>query len=355
MNPLSETIADAALLSTANIEVIDQLAKDMTAALEKSRSTFAELSETAAQLFEQAVDAHAGRYRELLQSIVAQEANRVSGLSREIDHLADTATAAVNRLQQPVGEVTAATDRALANVNEAISALDQRIEANLTGCVAELNDTAARLVSSVNREIETSAVSMQTRLAAGATELMQRVHADSARFESVIGETAERSSARMAAVIKDLPAVLAQRMDTEIAKIDGALKGSIFGLSDQMRQIVDAVPNRLSALTRDTLQSLEANLLRSFEDVARRSGQLNEQFRRSATETTEVVLQGYVDFIFMAVARFREELEQVNESFGTALEARLEALPRGGSGTVAVSADQAQPLVDRGSGDSQGA
>jgi len=355
LTPLSETIADAALLSTANIEVIDQLAKDMTAALEKSRSTFADLSVTGAQLFEQAVDAHADRYRELLQAIVAQEANRISGLSREIDHLADTATAVVSRLQQPVGEVTAATDRALANVNDAISALDQRIEANLAGCVADLNDTAARLVSSVNREIETSSVSMQTRLAAGATELMQRVHADTMRFESLIGETAERSSARIAAVIKDLPAVLAQRMDTEIAKIDGSLKGSIFGLSDQMRQIVDAVPNRLFAMTRDTLQSLETNLLHSFEDVAQRSEQLNEQFRRNATETTEAVLQGYVDFIFMAAARFREELEQVNESFSTNLEARLQALPRGGPATLAASADQSEPLANREPGDSPGA
>ena len=354
LGPLSETIADAALLSTANIEVIDQLAKDMGSTLERSRSNFADLSATGAQMFEQAVDANAGRYRELLQNIVAQEASRVSGLSREIDQLADKATDVVNRLQQPVGEVTTATNQALANVNEAISAIDKRIAANLTGCVAELNDTAARLVSSVNREIEMSSISMQTRLAAGATELMQRVHTDTARFESLIGETAERSSARIASVIKDLPALLAQRMDTEITKIDGSLKGSIFGLSDQMRQIVDAVPNRLSAMSRDTLQSLETNLLRSFEDVAQRSEQLNEQFRRSATETAETVLQGYVDFIFMAVARFREELEQVNASFGTELESRLQELPRGGPVSPATSTEQSEFMLAKKTGEYPG-
>ena len=74
---------------------------------------------------------------------------------------------------------------------------------------------------------------------------MQRVHSDTARFEGVIGETADRSAARIAAAIKDLPAVLAQRMDTEIAKIDGSLKGSMFSLSEQMRQIVETVQTHL--------------------------------------------------------------------------------------------------------------
>lgn len=343
--PMSETIADAAMLSTANVEVIDQLAKDMTAALEKSHNAFAQLSVSGADLFQQAVDEHADRFRDMLSAIVTEEAGRVSALSQEIDQLVATATSVVERLQRPVSDVTSATDRALANVNEVVSALDQRIETNLQGCVAELNDAAARLVSTINRDIETSTVGMQTRLAAGATELMQRVHADTARFESLIGETAERSATRIAAVIKDLPATLAQRMDGEVARIEGSLKGSIFGLSDQMRQIVDAVPNRLTALTRETLESLETNLLRSFEDVERRSEQLNEKFRKSATDTTETVLAGYVDFIFMALERFRRELETVNDGFSRDLEASLRMLPPGepAGPAAAVAPDDAAP------------
>jgi len=329
LSPLSDTIADAAMLSTANIEVIDQLAKDITAVLDRSRASFAEFSGKGAELFQLSVDSHAGRFREMLEGIVSEEASRVSSLSRELAQLADTVHATVSRLQQPVGEMTMASERALASMNESLTGLDQRVAANLTSCVAELNEAAARMVSSVNREIEVSALSLQTRLASGATELMQRVHADTARFENLIGETAERSSSRIAGVIKELPAVLAQRMDTEIAKIDGSLKGSLFGLSDQMRQIVDAVPNRLSAVTRETLQTLEANIERSFRDVAQRSELLNEQFRSNATETTETILQGYVDFIFLATDRFRTELEEVNGQFSRDLETRLLALDQG--------------------------
>ena len=344
LTPLSDTIADAAMLSTANIEVIDQLAKDIASVLDRSRITFAEMSTTGAAVFQHAVDAHAGRFREMLEAVVAQEANRVSSLSRELDQLADTASAAVARLRQPVGEVTAATESALAGLTESLNGLDQRVAANLAGCVAELNDTAARLVSSINREIEASALGMQTRLAAGATELMQRVQADTARFENLIGETAERSSSRIAGVIKDLPTVLAQRVDTEISKIDGSLKGSLFGLSDQMRQILDAVPNRLQAITRDTLQTLESGVERSFTEVAERAEVLNAEFRRNATETTESVLQGYVDFVFLATERFRKELSEVNERFGQDLETRLRALEQGGSVDLAPAVPEAVDL-----------
>ena len=341
LSPLSDTIADAAMLSTANIEVIDQLAKDITAVLDRSRITFAEMSMSGAAVFQHAVDAHAGRFREMLEAVVTEEASRVSGLSRELNQLADVASAAVSRLQQPVGDVTAATGSALAGINETLNGLDQRIAANLAGCVAELNDTAARLVSSINREIEASALGMQTRLAAGATELMQRVHADTARFENLIGETAERSSSRIAGVIKDLPAVLAQRMDSEIAKIDGSLKGSLFGLSDQMRQIIDAVPNRLQAITRDTLQTLESGVERSFVEVAERAEALNAEFRRNATEATESVLEGYVDFVFLATERFRKELAEVNERFGKDLETRLQGLEQDGAVSLVPPAPEA--------------
>ncbi len=339
LSPMSETIADAAMLSTANIDVIDQLAKDITATLDRSRKTFADISAASVDLFRDAVDSHAGRFRDMLQTVVEDEAGRVSGLSREIGQLADTATAAVDKLQQPVSLFTSAADHALDNMSQSVNLLDERIQANLGRCVAELNDAASRLVSSVNREIEASTLALQTRIAASSSDLVQRVGADTARFEALIGETADRSSVRISSVIKDLPAAVAQRMETEIAKIDGSLKSSVVGLSDQMRVIIDTIPGRLSAMTRETLRALEANLEQSFEGVAQRSERLNEQFRKNATETTEGVLAGYVDFIFLALDRFRKELEDVNHSFAKELEGTLGPVPRGGM-TIAVTEGQ---------------
>jgi hypothetical protein len=46
----------------------------------------------------------------------------------------------------------------------------------------------------------------------------------------------------------------------------------------------------------------------SVSTVAGRTGQISEQFRRSATETADVVLESYVDFIFLAVERLRSEM-----------------------------------------------
>ena len=338
--PMSETIADAALLSTANIEVIDQLTKDISTALDNSRRAFTELSATGAGLFQGAVESHAGRFREMLESIVGEETARVSGLSREIDLLVDTAAAVVNRLQQPVSEVTGAADKALEGVNQTLSSFDQRIGVRVAASMAELNDMAKRMAGSVSHEIENSVLSLQTRLAATSTELMQRVNTDTARFEGIIGETAERSSSRIAAIIKDLPDEVAHRMDAEVSRIDGALRGSLFGLSDQMRQIVDAVPARLSALTQETLQDLQSGLERSFDGVAKRSVVLSQEFRKTATETTESVLQGYVDFIFLSVERFRRELDEVNETFTQELDSRLLHLSYARSqGATAVAQD----------------
>ena len=119
-----------------------------------------------------------------------------------------------------------------------------------------------------------------------------------------------------------------------------ALKGSLFGLSDQMRQIVDAVPARLSALTQETLQDLQSGLERSFDGVAERSEVLSEEFRKTATETTEAVLQGYVDFIFLSVERFRRELEEVNETFTRDLESSLAPLSHATSQSLTLAQDE---------------
>jgi hypothetical protein len=343
LGPMSETIADAAMLSTANVEVIDQLGKDIASALDQSRVLFTDLSGIMASRFEDMVNAQVGRFREMLESAVTDEAARVTALSRELHQLTETATAVVDKLQQPIADVGAAADRALANASQSIATLDQQIEAKLKGCVTDLNDVAARLVGSVSREMEASTVGLQTRLAASSTDLMQRVGADTARFEALIGETAERTSNRITLAVKDLPALLAQRLETEIAKVDGSLKGSVFGLSDQLRAVIDAIPNRLTALTRETLLTLESSVERSFDGVAQRSEALSEQFRSQATETAETLLQSYVDFIYVAVDRFRKEMEAVNHGFREELGDRLAVLSHGVS--VDLNAPALPPLA----------
>lgn len=341
--PMSETVADAAMLSTANIEVIEQLAKDITAALDSNRTSFVALSANGAEMFRDAAAAHAGHFREVLERTVAEEAGRVSELSRELDLLIDTAAAVVDRLRQPVSDVTSAADKALAGVSETMGSMEQRVEAHVAHCIAEMNDAAARVVTAVTRDIETTTTGLQTRLAATSTDIMQRVNADTARMEGIIDETAERTSTRIAGAIKDLPAAIAHHMDAEIARIDTALQGSLFGLSDQMRQSIDAVPSRLSEMTLEMLRTLESSLEQTFESVAQRSQLLSGQFRDNATQTTEAVLQGYVDFVFLSVERFRKELEQTNASFMRDLEVTLAALPRSSEDTPTGDAMQHQP------------
>ena len=343
LGPMSETIADAAMLSTANVEVIDQLGKDIASALDQSRVLFTDLSGIMASRFEDMVDAQVGRFRDMLEATVTDEAARVSALSRELQQLTETATAVVDRLQQPVANIGAAADRAMANAGESIAMLDRHIDAKLKDCVTEMNEAAARLVSSVSREMEASTVALQTRLAASSTDFMQRVGADTVRYETLIGETAERTSNRITLAVKDLPALLAQRLETEIARVDGSLKGSVFGLSDQLRGVIDAIPNRLTALTRETLLALESSVERSFEGVTQRSDALSERFRSQATETAENLLQSYVDFIYVAVDRFRKELEAVNHGFHEELGERLAVLSHGAS--VDLSAPALPPLA----------
>lgn len=321
LGPMSETIADAAILSTANVEVMDQLAKDIAGALDRGRGVFSSLSPATVELFQTSVDAHVAQFRELIGAVVAQQAARVSGLSVELEQLAGTAASVIDKLQQPVGLVTAAADHALANVNDKMMSLDQRIESSLRAHAEEMGEAATRIVSTVNREIENATLSLQTKLAASSTELMQRLNTDTARFEALIGETGDRTTGRITAVLQDLPAVLAQRVETELAGIDGTLKGMVVALNEQMRSALEAVPERLEALTRDTLQTLESSMSHSFGDIAQRAEGLSEQFRRTATETTESVLQSYVDFIYMAVDRFRQEMENANRSLASSLAA----------------------------------
>lgn len=337
--PMSETVADAAMLSTANIEVIDQLSKDITSALEASRRTFGTLSATGAALLEDAVEAHASRFRETLQRIIAEEAGRVSGLTQELDLLTDTAAAVVNRLQQPVADITAAADKALAGVDTSFTQLGDQVAASLAARVSELNDATARTTLAVTRELETATTHLQTRLAAAATEVMQRIDADAVRLEAIIGETADRTSNRIAGAIKDLPSALSQHMDIEVARIDGALRGSLSGLTDQMRHAVDAVPDRFAAVTLDSLRTLQSSLEASFQSVAERSAMLSAQFRDNATQTTDAVLQGYVDFIFLSVDRIRNELEAANAQLARGIEAQLAAQPRSGGSAGDVEVD----------------
>ena len=327
LNPISETISDAAMLSTANVDVMEQLAKEMTSSLHNNRALFKEFSEANTELFRHAVDSHVERFRDMLTGVITEEVTRLSAMSRELGFLAETANSLVDKLHHPVSQVSATANKALADMTASVAQLDEKIQKNLSASVTQLNNAASQVISAVSREIDAATIALQTRLAASSSDLVQRVNTDAARFESLIDEAAEKTSQRIAGAIKDLPAALSLRMESEIAKVDGSLKGSIVGLSDQMRTIIDGIPTRLTSMTRETLQALENNLERSFEGVAQRSERLNELFRQNATDTTEAVLESYVDFIFLALKRFRSEMDVLNSAFRKELEASIAVIP----------------------------
>ena len=314
LGPMSDTIADAAMLSTANVDVMEQIAKQITGILQNNRRLFSEFSDTNTELFRQTIDTHVERFRELLTNVIAQESTRVSSLARELSTVADTATVLVNRLQQPVTQVSGAADKALAEMNAVLSSMDHKIQASIAARITELNQSASQAVNIVGEEIEAAASALQTLLETGSSDLLQRVGADVCRFEDLIGEAAKQTSERVAAVISELPSEISRRMDTEIARVEGSLKGTVSDLSDQMQGMVDAIPNRLATMTRETVQSLETDMERTFDVVAQRSETLNQQFRKSATETSESVLGNYVDFIFLALERFRSEMEGLDST-----------------------------------------
>lgn len=317
LRPMSETIADAAMLSTANVDVMEQIAKQIAEILRNNRRLFNDFSETNTELLRQSIDSHVERFRELLANVISEETARVSGLTGELNLLADTATSLVGKLQEPVSQVSGVTEKALTDMNGALSSMDQRLQDSVAARVAELNQAASLVVSAISQEIETAASALQMTLQASSSELVQRVGADTSRFESLIGEAAEKTSERVAAAIRDLPSELSQRMDAEIVRIDESLKGSVAGMSGRMQGLVDAIPDRLASMTEETVRSLETDLERSFDVVAQRSEALNQQFRKSATETSEAVLGNYVDFIFLALERFRSEMETLQSTFRT--------------------------------------
>lgn len=320
MTPLSETIADAAMLSTANIGVIEELGKDITASLQRSRNFFSEFSSSSKALLQEAVDAHLQEFRDQLGVVIREETARITVMSREISHLADTATSVVEKLQEPVNLVSGMTAKALSEMQQSVTGLDENIQEHMRLSISQLNDAASQVVRNASREIESATIALQTRLAATSNDIVQRVNLDTTRFENLISEVGDKSSIRIAAALRDVPTSVAQRMEQEIAKVDGSLHTSVASLAEQMRTVVDTMPGRLEALSRDIVKSLEANLERSFESVVERAGLLNEKFRKNAAETSDSVMSSYVDFIYLAVDRFRSEMEDLNSKFSRTLE-----------------------------------
>ena len=68
-------------------QVIDQLSRDIAGMLDKSRGIFTELSASSQEMFQEAVETQAGRFRGMLENIIQEETGRVSGLSRELGFL----------------------------------------------------------------------------------------------------------------------------------------------------------------------------------------------------------------------------------------------------------------------------
>lgn len=327
LTPLSDTIADAAMLSTANIGVIEELGKDIAANLQKSRTYFNDFALASKHMLKEQTDAHLNDFRDHLGAVIKDETVRLSVMSREIGYLADTASSVVDKLQQPVNQVSAQAEKTLADMQQQVSGLEEKIQEHLRLSVSQLNDAAAQVVRTVSREIEAAAIGLQTRLATSSNDLVQRVNFDTTRFETLIADVGEKTSNRVSSALKDLPAALSHRIEQEIAKVDGLLKTSVTGLSDQMRTVIDTIPNRLAAMTHDTIKLLETDLDRSFEGVAQRSERLNEKFKQNAAETTDAVIASYVDFIFLAVERFRTEMEGLNDKFSKNLELTMKPAP----------------------------
>ena len=259
----------------------------------------------------EAISEHSEHFRTLLQSVVREEAVRVSELSREISNLADTASGVIERLRQPVSEVNSVAELALFEMSQSMTDFEERVRGKLSVCVTEMNSAAARLVNAVGGEIETSATALQSRIAANSADIVQRFSADTSRLERTIADATDRTAGRVAAVIRELPTALAQRLETEVGRIDCSLRNSVVNLSDQFLQALDGAQGRLSEVARDTASALEEAMENSVSTVAGRTGQISEQFRRSATETAEVVLESYVDFIFLAVERLRSEIGEM--------------------------------------------
>jgi len=314
VSPLSDTMTQAAMLSAANVDVLGQCAQDIAANVGGCRDMMREFSASSGEVLRNAVSAHAGQFRELLHEIVQDESTRLAELSRELGHLGDTVVAVLERLRQPVSEVNAVAELALAGMSQSVSDLEDRVRANLNVCIAQMNDTAARIVSSVGRDMEAATTTLQSRIAGNSAELVQRFGADTSRLERAVADATDRTANRVGAIIRDLPPALAQRMESEVARIDGSLKISVVGLSDHMRQALDEIPGRLSGMARDMVRALESDMENSLVAVAQKSGRISNQFRTCATETTEAVLESYVDFIFIALERFRRELKVIESN-----------------------------------------
>ena len=327
LTPLSDTIADAAMLSTANIGVIEELGKDIAATLQRSRAFFNEFSNASKTMLHETVDAHLQDFRDQLATVIREEAAQVMVMSREINHLTETAASVVGKLQEPVAKVSDMANQALVDMQQSVTGLDEKIQDHLRLSIAQLNDAASQVVRTASKEIEAATIALQTRLVATSSDLVQRVNFDTARFENLITEVGDKSSNRIAATIRDIPAAVSQRLEQEIAKVDGSLQTSILGLSDQMRTVIDTIPGRLNAITGETIQSLETSLERSFEGVVERADLLTDKFKRNAAQTTDTVMASYVDFIYLAVDRFRTEMEDLNSKFSKTLALTRKPMP----------------------------
>ena len=308
ISPLCDTITQASMLSAANVAVLEQCAEDVSVGVGNCSDMLRNLSESGSRTMREAISEHSEHFRTLLQNVVREEAVRVSELSCEISNLADTASGVIERLRQPVSEVNSVAELALFEMSQSMTDFEERVRGKLSVCVTEMNSAAARLVNAVGGEIETSATALQSRIAANSADIVQRFSADTSRLERTIADATDRTAGRVAAVIRELPTALAQRLETEVGRIDCSLRNSVVNLSDQLLQALDGAQGRLSEVARDTASALEEAMENSVSTVAGRTGQISEQFRRSATETAEVVLESYVDFIFLAVERLRSEM-----------------------------------------------
>jgi hypothetical protein len=321
IDPLSTTISDAALLSTTNVDVVEQIARDVVTNLEKTRGVLHDFSTLSMSVLRQNVQDEAATFRSLLNGVLEQEFAKISTLSREISALSGTFNGVVNRLAEPVARVTGSVEHVVQSMSETLQGLEENLRQNVQVSLTKIDDAAGRIVKTVNRDLEASSLSLQHKIMESCADISAQIGADTVRkMDQAISEVANRATHRLGDALKALPQHMQRLVQTEIDQVEDLLEGKLDVLSGQLKRMVDGVPQQVSTVADDALSKLDENMARAFEDLKQKSASLEAQIRKSAVEANDEIMENYVDFIFLALERIRKEMEDVGRSTLSAME-----------------------------------
>jgi hypothetical protein len=321
IDPLSTTISDAALLSTANVDVVEQIARDVVSNLEKTRGALHDFSTLSLNALRQNVEEEAVTFRNLLDGVMEQEIAKIAALSREISSLSVTVTGVVSRLSDPVARVTGSVEHVLQSMSGTLNSLEDNLRQNVQVSLGKIDDAAVRIVKTINRDLESSSLNLQSRIMQSCAEISAQIGADTVRkMDLAISEVANKATLRLSDVLKTLPLHLQRLFEGEIAQVEELLEGKVDAISGQLKQMIDGVPKQVSTVADDALNKIDGSMTLAFEDLKQKSASLESQIRKSAVEANDEIMQNYVDFIFLALQRIRKEMEEVSRSAISAVE-----------------------------------